>query len=575
MTALQKAVLSLLITGLLFSAFTALAFTGLFDQIEARFYNPTIAASITREVTQSTQAIDEFFADMQARFSQTLEEPAIQRTFLLNQSAEDIFERSRIYGLLHESIAGLQWVRFIGSGGMRIHFSTYAPDILSQDALFLTYRNFNEPYVPYEIFAISEDGAPKIIFDGEKDRIFFAFPFYDSFDIHRGTALFSLSARAVPDMLRREGNLNFGHDILLVSNPPGFLSGAPSALIEETLLSHISSIWGEGVFNAARLYSPESGISLTLLSAKGSQGFFVGRFVDDDLFLVPQIMKVILLLSFFLTVYLTIFLFFNLKQDSVTIIQNRAKKLQISLIEQYYEHKSHVDWNRWSRELEQRREEIRAELKRGITIASNTKAKDIDTLIDKSWDALPFLAPAPAAAENAVSAEEAGRQEEAETEEDIEELEEIREEEAMENIDDVEELEEVEALEELEELAEEDEADMPSKVPEIDIAHVASEIEFGSVSEPENPGEKEYSWEDFEVVSPFSNALSDFSAFDKEDAHDMAQEAVASAEEVLEELSGETDESQADELLPLTLSDRSKTEHGKKKTLNGMNSPQA
>ena len=570
MTAPQKAALSLLITVLLFAAFTALAFTGLFDQIEARFYNPTIAASMTREITRSAQAMDEFFTDMQARFTQTLTEPAVQRAFVLHQSAEDIFERSRIYGLLHESITGLQWIRFIASGGMRVHFSTYASDILAHDPQFVTYRNFNEPNLPYAMIAVSEDGTPKIILDGEGDRILFSFPFYDSFGIHRGTALFSLSARALSDMLRREGSLNFGHDILVISNPPGFLSGAPSAFVEEALLSQVSSIWGEGAFNVARLYSPESGISLTLLSAKCSQGFFVGRFVDDELFFVPQIMKIILLLSFFFTVYLTVFLFFNFRQDSVTIIQNRVKRLQISLIEQYYEHKTNVDWSRWSRELEQRREDIRAELKRGIKSASNSKAKDIDTFIDKSWDELLFLAPASAAAGSAVLAEEAEKPEAAEEVEvleeidiveEIEELEEIEEEQAMERL---EELEEAETLEELTE-----EYAGPPHTPEICLARVASEIEFSNISESESPTDKEYNWEGLEVVSPFSDTLSDFSNLGKENAQDMSmtEEAATSTGEILEELSGEADNSQAEDILPL--------DYSKKKTHNGMNSPQA
>ena len=547
MTAPQKAAVSLLITVLLFCAFSALAFTGLFDRIETGFYNPTITASMTREITHSANAIDAFFTELQARFSRTLEEAAVRRSFLLNQSAEDIFERSRVYGLLHESLGGLQWVRFIDSGGLRIHFSTYAPDILSQEAGFLSYRNFNDPGIPYETIAAREGEAPRLILDGKGGRVLFSFPFYDYFELHRGTALFSLSVRALSDMLIREGRLNAGHTFSVISSPPGFLASAPSAFVEEVLLSQVSSVWDDGALNAARLYSPESGISLTLLSVRSSLGFFAGRLVDDALFFFPPIMKIILLVSFFLTVYLTIFLFLNFRQDSVTIIQNRMKKLQISLIEQYYECKSDVDWGRWSRELQLRRQEISAELKRGISISTEKKARDIDTLVDKSWDELlsvvggfketaideaklqiilnRVIAAIPAAP---LSAEASNISPVTVTSssrivEKIEAAEEIEELEVVELAEEVEELEAVEAAEEIEEL-EEAEAVKKIEEPEVNIERVASEIEFSHISEPDNSGDKEYIWEDFEVVSPFSDTQSNFSTLDNGDT------ALASAE---------------------------------------------
>jgi NACalpha-BTF3-like transcription factor len=100
-------------------------------------------------------------------------------------------------------------------------------------------------------------------------------------------------------------------------------------------------------------------------------------------------MKVILLVSIFFTIYLAIFLSFNLRQDTMTIIQNRLKGLQISLIEQYYDRKGDIDWTHWTRELEQRRDDIRTEVKRGIRSGTGRRSEeDIDSLIDKSWDEL-------------------------------------------------------------------------------------------------------------------------------------------------------------------------------------------
>ena len=387
MTTSQKAALSLLISVLLFGAFTALTYTGLFDLIETRFYNPSITNSLTRDISRNAEAIDNFLIQLQTRFSGTLKDSAVRHSFLPDQNAEDIYERSRIYGLLMESIDGLQGIRFIDSGGARIHYSTYGNDVLLQDRSSVSYRNYSETEYPYEKIAVNDGGAPKYILDEKMDRILFSIPFNDSFEVYRGTALFSLSVRAVSDWLINEGRIKAGQDISIISNPPGFLSGM-STLTEKAVSSEVSTIWNEGGTKLTRLTSPDSNMSLALISVKTTQGFYVGRLINEEVFSFPQTMKIILLASFFITVYLTIFLIFNIRQDSVTIVQNRLKQLQISLIEQYYERKSDVDWSRWSRELEQRREEISKQLKRGIKTASGGKKGDIDTLVDKSWDEL-------------------------------------------------------------------------------------------------------------------------------------------------------------------------------------------
>jgi hypothetical protein len=389
-TVSQKAALTLLISVVLFAGFTVLAFTGLFDLVEARFYNPSITASLTREIEQDTKTIQDFLSELQSRFAVTLQETSVKRSFLPNQSAEDIFERTRIYGILIETQTGLQSVRFVDAGGIRIHFSTYGADILRQDRLSIAYRNYDDMpgNIPYDQVEVPNQGNIKLTLDEAGDRIIFSLPFYDSFDVYRGTALFSLSVRAVAERLINEGRVKIGEDVSILSNPPGVLAGLPNSA-RNALIPKVASVWTEGLLTLTPLDSADSGVSLALISSKTSQEIYVGRLVNESLFAFPYTMKLILLVSFFLTVYLSVFLIFNLRQDSMTVIQNRLKRLQISLIEQYYDRKSDMDWGHWSRELEQRRDEIRSELKQGIKVRSGRRADDdIDTLIDKSWDEL-------------------------------------------------------------------------------------------------------------------------------------------------------------------------------------------
>ncbi len=388
MTVSQKASLSLLISVFLFAIFTVVSFVGLFDLVETRFYNPSITKNLSRDLQQDTRTIQDYIKELDTRFSITIQNEAVRRSFLPNQSAEDIFERSKLFGTLMESLGGLQSVRFVDAAGRRIHYSTLLSDILHQDRLSISYRNYeeeNEPF-PYNEISVPNRGETKLTLDSSQDRMLFSLPFYDSYNVYRGTAIFSLSVRAISDRLLSEGLIKYGEDVSIISGPSGIVIGMPRAG-KDALVNAVRTVWNEGITTLTPLDSGNNGLSFALISAKTDQGIFIGKIADEALFEFPFAMKLILLASFFLTTYLIIFLLFNLQQDSMTVIQNRLKRLQISLFEEYYDRKGDMDWSRWSRELEQRREEVRNELKRGIKTKPGSRGDlDIDTLFDKSWD---------------------------------------------------------------------------------------------------------------------------------------------------------------------------------------------
>ncbi|MDR2184045.1 MAG: hypothetical protein LBO80_00030 [Treponema sp.] len=379
--------MSLLISVVLFAGFAYLAFTGLFDLVETRFYNPSITRSLNQEIRLDAETIQDFLTGLQARFAAALMDNAVRRSFLTNQSVEDIRDRSQLYGSLQEEFSGLQMVRFIDAGGSRIHYSTYGADILRESSAAIAYRNYGEAeqHIPYETIAVAAGENPKITLDAAEERILLSFPFTDSYEVYRGTALFSLSVRAVMERLINEGRITVGENVSILDDPPGIVSGVPAAE-KAVLIPIISSIWGEGILTLTTLDSA-SGTSAALISSKTSQGIYIGRLVDESVFQFPLTMKIILLVSIYLTLYLTIFLLFNLRQDSMTVIQNRLKQLQLTLIEEYYDRKSDMDWSRWRWELDQRREAVRTELKRGIKEKAG-KESGIDLFIDKSWDEL-------------------------------------------------------------------------------------------------------------------------------------------------------------------------------------------
>jgi hypothetical protein len=353
--------------------------------METRFYNPSITNFQNKEVQRDADAIQNYFEEMKEKFSKSLNSDAIKQSFLPNQPAQNIIERTRLFGELMELEKGLQWVRFIDAGGLRIRFSTSPDDIVSQTNNFISYKNYNEitPFIPYAKLAVPQGGPAKITMDQQNERIIISFPFIDYLDTYRGTAMYSLSARAVEDRLIMEGRIKVGECLSIIAVPPGIVSGLPNTG-KESILSTISSIWQEGTYQLTSLNS--HGSSAVLVSTRTNHGFNVGRVVSESIFDFPQVVKIIILFAVFLTIFLTTFLVFNMRPDMMTVVQNRLKRLQFSLIRDYYERKGEIDWNLWRYELEQRREDVRAELKRGIKSKPTSMLKDIDILIDKSWN---------------------------------------------------------------------------------------------------------------------------------------------------------------------------------------------
>jgi len=382
----QKVIVSLLIATLLGTIFAVLAFMGIFNTIEARFYNPRITQNIRDQVTLDAETTDQYITELEQRFERFLTEGALRRSFLTNQNREDILERERLSNALMETTAGLQSIRCIDSNGKRIHYSTLKEDILRQDAQSIAYKNYgeNERDVPYGHIQRAPEDPPLFRFDGAFDRILIAYPFFDDLEVYKGTILFTLSSRGLVEHLVQTGRLKIGEDVALIGSPAGIITLFPHNA-EPNLSESVQTAWTQGVLGPIPLVSGTTATRFVLVSVKSPRGFFVGRIVPSQFFEFPWIFKGILLLSFYSTVFLITLMVLNLRQDNLSLIYQRLKRLQLALLQEYLEKKQEIDWNRWLQELEQRRDEIRKELTRGLK-KKKGKAPDIDALIDKSWD---------------------------------------------------------------------------------------------------------------------------------------------------------------------------------------------
>jgi hypothetical protein len=389
MSVFRKAALCLLITALFAGAFSALSWFSLFDLVEVEFYAPAISRDAADKLNAETRLLGDAFENLQERFSGALQNEAVKLSVSLNQNERDIFERSRIFGELLTTTPLLQWVRLIDGSGSRsrIHFSTEGADYFIRSDNTAAYRAWTEAsrHIPITDEMLSDSGG--IIFDELYERLLFYMPFRDTRNIKRGVALFAVSSGIIDETLFTGSFIKTGEPVSIVSNPGGILIGLreeADAALRET----VAGIWNSGIVTRNVVRS-STNHTFVLFSKQTGQGVFTGFLVDEQLFAIPLLLKMIMLICFCVTVFIISFFIVNIKQDAVVIVQNRMKNLQVSLFREYCEHKIDMNWLEWKRELARRREDVRAELRHGFSVYKSKEVDDyINLFFDKCWDEL-------------------------------------------------------------------------------------------------------------------------------------------------------------------------------------------
>ena len=550
MSTIIKPLLALLISILLFAGFTYLADTELLEYVQTRFYNPSILKSYSKDNIIDAEITEKHIDDLQERFAVMLTDSSVRSSFLYNQSADDIFERSRLFGILMETTGGLQSVRFVDSNGIRIHFSTLPGDIISQSRSSTAYRNYNEDTIalPYETVNIPSDGKMKFTMDDQTERIVFSYPFFDSMDVYRGTALFTISVRALANKLVEEGRLKFNEDVSVTSVPAGILLGSPVSS-KKDILEKTSAIWSAGLLERVIIDAEDSEAKFSLISLKTGKDLFFGRLVNDKLFSIPESMQLLFKLAAFITIFLSLYFLLNMKPNAVMLVQTRIKRLRDSLFEHLYINKTVQERAKWILELEQRRNEIRTELKRNLKLNPRHE-KNIDGLINKSWDELlsvlksgsiqfiPIDTPAINPASTGIAAQETASPEEAEEIQEVEAIEEAEEITEAEALDEVEEITEAEPIEEAEEIFDAEAIEEAEEITEAETIEEAEEItEAETIEEAEEIFDAETIEEAEEIfdAEPIEEAEEITEAEPIEEAEEITEaEPIEEAEEITE-----------------------------------------
>jgi hypothetical protein len=405
MLLLKKVAFSFGLAVFLFACFAAAAYTGLFHLIEARFYNPAVSGAALDEAERDRDTLQAYFAALDESFAGFAGEQVLRRGFLPNRNEDDAQERERLAALLHEKQYGLLSVRFIDSGGSRILFSTLQEDLSEDFSLYRSYEDDPEN-PPYQSLAVPPEGEPRLIPDRRRGRIIFSYPFYDALETYRGTVVFTLAESSLTGALLEAGRIRIGEDAVILEDPPGILLGLPPAG-GDVVIRRVAEIWKaagdyHGRGGLSRIVPDSGNAPLVLASSRTGGGVFIGRLFSEKLFVFSPAMKSVLLLVFFLTSFLTIFLLFNVRPEPMTVVRTRLRGIRAAILEECRSRKdSALPLRGW--EMEQRREDVRRKIKKTLktdavdgrhpTRRTDSKLEsEADAYIDSVWDEIEALA---------------------------------------------------------------------------------------------------------------------------------------------------------------------------------------
>ncbi|MCQ2240976.1 hypothetical protein [Treponema sp.] len=462
MTSLPKVALSMLISVVVFAGCLFFSFAGGFRLIEVQYYTPRVIGNINDRLEKIKFSYGDYFSTMDEQFRKFLSDRSVASYIEREPSKENMDERDRLCGLLFQKNSGLDGIRLIENDGIHIHFSTFQEDVLSESLDLITYANYTDR-IPFTLIETGDgEKNTKVYFDNAKNRLLFSYPFYDVYTACRGTMIFYVAGDDFTRYL-------IGKDVVslnargTVLSPAGFVFNIPLTG-RNMLIQEIQSRWEKRHSNIEQLV--ESDVkkeNLFVVSTTNENGIKIGWICSQDEFEFTETEKISLLVCLFITVFLIIFLLFNLRHDDMVLIRRRIRKFQYGLLKEYIERKDSSDWKSLSKEIASRRMDVNDEIKRSLGRRGKKHSAEIDAMLEESWQDIMSAVGATsgrilverktdAPAENVVAEViPSAPVEKINEPEPVEELEEVEEAEPVEELEEVDEAEPVEELEEIEE----------------------------------------------------------------------------------------------------------------------------
>ena len=608
MTSSQKFSVSLLISVVVFAVFSVLALSGKFSFIEAKFYQPAVRRPIEQKISDLEKQHKQYTQILSERFIEFAADPSVASFTQSRASDEDVKNRSVVCARFSASSPYLLGVRIVDSAGRKIHYSTFESDKKRQDDKKVVYEDYSsissdlsEP--KFSRFAVEDGSRYSIYNDSAKNRIIYSVPFTGKNDrnIQNENCLILFYCQA-GDFVRYLFSKNIitlsekdsAEFLVLNDNNSAYVFGLPyrnldlsktavealKGAVAEKLNSNTGStqineqsIYMSGAYRlvdranqqgtelntgelsqvsteeesaGTELVSEHGWILFSKLNSTDSKNAnFIGFVYDDDIFTVGLEIRVLLLVLFFITLFLLVFLVFNLRHDDMVVIKDRIRRFQLAFITEYINGQD-GDLKALPQNITNRKEALSDEIRASLGSRGKKHREEVDALLERNWTQIlaslgshqagsagvkaaidsvelrrvledvlgsgtlkiqaaqvtgAAVQPAPATVSSAV--EEAEELEDAEPVDVVEEAEELEEAEPVEDAEELEVAEPVDAVEEAEELEDAEPVDVVEEAEELEDAEPVDAVEEAEEldeAEPVDVVEEAVELEDAEPV---------------------------------------------------------------------------
>lgn len=543
-----KTAVSLLIAILIFGGITVLSSFGMFSTVEKRFYEPARLKAINGKLDSvadcSNAYIDNLLALLGYEEKGFLSSESVAS--FVNQAPSD--EALYLFSSIREKIPGLDGMRIVDSAGRRVHFSSFRNDYTisgnkrnyaNYDVLKTSRGRGELEYSVVTAFSSVQENSlsPRIVFDGEEQRIIFSYRLYSDAPNKNGfSAIFYINPYDFINQLIEKHCISVNEQFTLISSSDGKMGGfvfALPAVGQNIFASEIIKKWDEKSFGPDIIVSTEgtnfngitvnqetgeiSGnnsdektVSWSLISSSVSRYCGIAGLYTNESLEMPGYVRVLLLICAFITVCLVIVILFNVRKDDDVIIRSKIKSVQIGLLNEYFE--KDVDRKKVAAMIESQKDALTSKIKKSLGRRGQKYGDDLELILNKSWeDIINILSGAKGVNGTGISSDDmneirrmfeeilssgtlkiqtqsvsapvqpvsevqnAGDVEEIEDAEPVEDLEEV------ESVEEVEPLEEVEPVEDLEEAEAVEDIEEAEPLEEVEVV---SELDDADVLEP-------------------------------------------------------------------------------------------
>ena len=384
----KKIAISLFVTILFCGLFYFFALSGLFDYVEASLFHPRVQQRYQGLVEDATQRLEQFYTSNRSRFMAISSAPAVRSLFSFELSQETIETVEALFGQLRSQLPALAFTRIFDVSAQRLWFSTYATDIVRDNSVSRQYVSISalesEYYAPNILARGTEERD--LLFDPSANQFIFRYPVQDNFGIPIGLAAYHVGINDLVAQFTQDGIISLGEQFVILENNAVLINFNPR--FDRSIGNAIEGNWRSIVQNS-------DGFSLFSDTAGEGYVVFVRPILDkgsvvvvapESEFVLSETTRLAFMALIAFSIFLVVFLILNLRQDRMVIIAARIKRFQLDLLRGYVESRESIDLQQWRADLEGRRSELTAEIRRGLGTLKRNEDEEVNELIRKNWD---------------------------------------------------------------------------------------------------------------------------------------------------------------------------------------------